>query len=116
MALVALQSGEWTPGVYIVLRRYELVMAYIKPNPVFTDRVQWFFSGAFLLLQAFYAFKLRYIGSFMAAYEWIASVFGVVCLVSAFFPKFGWNKRLGIFKITILEIILVVLLAVSVIL
>lgn len=92
------------------------IKAHIKQNPLFADRMEWFFNGFFLLLQAFFVLNQEIADiNIIATYVWIASVFGVVSLVSAFFPQFGWNKGLVLTKITTLEIIVILLLGMSVI-
>lgn len=115
LSLLTLQTGKQTPGVYITLQRYTPILAYIKPNPLILDRVQWLFNGISLILQALVVFSQKF-GNIFSVYGWIALLYGIVNFISAVFPKFDWNKKLGVLRVTIIEILMLVLLGASVVL
>lgn len=115
LSLYSLEIGKKTPGVYIALSDNVPTTAFIKQDPLFIERIEWGLSGVFLLVQAF-IILWRHLGwKFGAAYAWIALVFGIISFVSAFFPSFPWNKRSKIFKISILEMLIIFCLIVAVI-
>lgn len=116
LSLLALQTGEKTPGVYVELSRDMPIKAHIKQNPLFTDRLGWFLNGTSLFLQAFFVLNQEIADiNIIVVYAWISLVFGVVSLVSAFFPQFEWNKGFTFIRITSLEVIVILLLGMSVI-
>ncbi|MCL5784830.1 MAG: hypothetical protein M1142_05785 [Patescibacteria group bacterium] len=113
--LFALQTGKMTPGVYVSMQRETPILAHIKQNPLFKDRAQWLVDGIFLVSQGLLVLQQK-LGNIFTAYGWVALVFGIVNFVSAFFPKFDWNKRLGVLRVSILEILVITLLGLSVVL
>jgi len=116
LSLLKLYSGERTPGVYVYLPRDKPIQVFVKDNPVFTDRIHWFINGASLLIQAFLIIQKNLGGDWGHTYAWIASIFGVVNAVSAFFPTFNWNGNLfKAIKIPIIWILVILLLILTVV-
>lgn len=101
LSLLSLVKGESTPGVYVVLEKYSPIEALVKENPTAKERMDWLINGMVLLLGFWFVSisgipaERNIIGDFAATYAWMSLVFGVVSTVSAFFPKFPWNKQLS---------------------
>ena len=114
--LISLDEGKRTPGIYLKIPRNEPMMAYIKPNPTGRERVEWFINGLLLLLQSVYILNqrpIRYhnlVDELAFSYALMAFIFGFVSLVVAVFPNFPLNLRFKFLRISILEIMFVLVL------
>jgi MFS family permease len=115
LRMIDLQTGYESSGIYVRLPYRAPLHAFVKQNPLFTERVQWIFNGVFLLLQAFFVVWKQLGDEFGAAYAWLAAIFGVVSIISAFSPKFDWNKKLVTLRITYFETVVVLMLILCVV-
>lgn len=93
LSLFRLYTGERTPGVYVYLPQDLSPAVIVKGNPLFKDRVQWFFNGLCLVFQVFIIIQNNLGGTLGQAYSWLALVFGIVNVVSAIFPTFNWKEK-----------------------
>jgi len=115
LSLFKLSSGERTPGVYVYLPDDESIRVFVKENPFVTDRIQWFINGISLLSQAFVIIFKNLGGDLGHTYAWVALIFGVVNIVSVFFPTFNWNGRLfKVINISAIWILVILSLILSV--
>ncbi len=116
LKLFKLQTGEYTPGLYIELSRDYPILAYIKNNPTYNERINWLVNGFLLLLQGVFIIIKNFGEDLGFTYAWIALIFGIVSTISSVFPKFNWNNPFLFRKITILELLVVISLIMSVVL
>ena len=110
ISLFNLQLGNYTPGVFVRLSREYPIKAIIKSNPTYNDKRTWISNGLFLLIQAVVVVVNKAGGGLGLTYAWIASIFGLVSLVSAINPKFQWNRKFPLVGITTLELLVIVTL------
>lgn len=66
----------------------------IKKSRSFTDRLYWLFNGAALIGQTWFILSHSIEDNFAGAYAILATIFGSISVVSAFYPRFPWNKKL----------------------
>jgi len=116
LILFKLYSGERTPGVYVDLPRDEPIKVFVKENPLIKDRIHWLFNGVALIVQASIIFYQNLGGDLGHTYAWIASIFGVVNTVSAFFPTLNWNGKLfKVVNISVIWILVILFLILTVV-
>lgn len=94
LSTIFLLQGERTQGIYIDLRAYSPIRATIEKKPSFGERVNWFINGIFLLTEGWYVIGNQIAGSTGGAFTFIAYLYGLASLASAFFPSLSWNKKI----------------------
>lgn len=111
----SLITGNATPGVYIVLEGNKPITAVVKSHPSFQDRTNWLISGSSLLAQVYFLIKRSYLGNeYFFVYIWIASLYGVLNVITAFFPGIPWNARFKYLPISLAEAVLLIVLVGSI--
>lgn len=93
LSTLSLLQGERIKGINIDLKRYSPIRAQVKQKPTFNERLNWLINGVFLLAQGWFVFIKQIAGDIGGAFALVAFIFGVVSLVSAFFPSLPWNKK-----------------------
>ncbi len=104
LKLISLNTGKTTPGVFVKMTRHEPVTVVVIKNATISDRVHWFINGTLLLTQAFYVVNYQIGGDFGGAYTYTALIFGIVNIISAFFPTIDWKDKKSNFLLLIIII------------
>ncbi|MBU1015451.1 hypothetical protein KKI17_03430 [Patescibacteria group bacterium] len=73
--------------------RLSPISANIKRAPSLKERLNWFVNGMFLFGEASWVAFTGAWGTYGTTFALFAWIFSVVSIVSAFAPKFPWNKK-----------------------
>jgi len=104
LSFADLRNKNKTRGIVLSMHENEPTHIEVKNNPSFGDRAYWFFNGIVLILQAWFIlynqatkrskYFIEDIDNFIGGYAVFAAIFGLASVVSAFYPKMPWNKKL----------------------
>lgn len=93
LSTLSLLQGGKIKGIQVNLGSYSPISVQITKAPTLSDRLNWFVNGILLLVEGWFVLVKQIAGDVGGVFALLAFVFGVVCLISAIYPGFPWNRR-----------------------